>query len=155
MLLEDVTGLSNDTLLGLVVGAMDARARAHSYRNFRVGTMAWGLSPSGEMKFFKGANTKHSCESPKDCGEMKDMRAAHRAGVILTGFLVLAEPQPDHGSGLLFKTLHPCEACRKMMRGLKGAVVHEDARVITINARTCECQVLYMRELMRLHGERW
>jgi len=142
--------------MGMVAGAFDAQEEGKSYRGFKVGVMGWSLpDKSGKIKSFRGANTKLAPDKPKDCGEMKVMRAALKASVRLAGLVVVGMPQHDHRSGLIYPTLHPCEECRVVMRRLRGVVITDDTHVITIHPTRLIFLQLTIPKLMAAHGESW
>ena len=147
--------------MGMLAGALLAREEAQrcktSWRGYYVGTAAWGIDKAGQEQAFLAGNTKFSCDDPKDCGEIKNMRAARRRGVLLKRFFIIGTPQRDQGSGVLSGTLQPCELCRAWMRSqaYRDVVVQADTLIITFNPHTHWCQHFTVLELMRMHGERW
>lgn len=100
-----------------------ASRHSQSYRPFPVGCAVWaykqGCGPAERWRVFRGANIKATKGNPKICAEMSAIMGATQAGYgRIVGIAVVGEPQADQGSGILSKTLPPCEACREAFRVL-------------------------------------
>lgn len=135
----------------LLSHAKRARKKARHYNKFRVGATAWFPKAGGKIGIFKGANTKKTPETPKDCAEMKIFRAANRRKKILDGIVVVGVPRAEDTA----PTLHPCEECRRQIRHYlaTGRVVREDTYVICVNAETAFVEIFTVRSLIEAHGE--
>jgi cytidine deaminase len=135
----------------LVAPAMAARENGEHYNGFKVGCIGYHQTDDGSVCRFEGANTKPTPHSKKDCAEMKVMRAADHAGVILRGLVVVGQPRVEDDT----LTLHPCEACRELMRYYikKRRVIESTTSITCVNALTAHVEDFTVAELFVAHGE--
>ena len=110
--------------------ARQAASRANSYRGFKVGCVVLGWD-GRDYKTFLGANIKPVEGGPKVCAEPQAIGSARAAGCeLVVAIMVSGKPQIDHGSGFEPPTLHPCEACRFLMRNIPE--VQDDTIILTV-----------------------
>lgn len=118
---------------GLIQHAFDARAKARSYRGFRVGAtvLAYDAKRLASYRFYSGYNIKLTSDGQKTCAEQMAVLAALSAGyqrIIAIG--VVGPNQPDGESGKITPTLQPCGGCRRFLSSLPG-IVAPDTLIIT------------------------
>jgi cytidine deaminase len=128
------------------------------YGGFKVGAVglfqgrvSFSDPEAREAFVFLGANTKQTPDSPKDCAEMKIMRIAEGSEAIVEEFVVLGKPRPEDTA----PTLHPCEACRKLMRSHvhEGRVVRPTTRITCVNVEDGTIERFTLETLHAAHGE--
>lgn len=138
---------SDPTAAGFVAPATEARNGANHYNGFKVGALGYGGG-----RIFEGANTKPTADAAPDCAEMKIMRAAAEAGVILDGMVVVGQPRKEDTT----PTLHCCgERCRPLMRGYirEGKVLRPDTRITCVNVLTSAVEEFTVESMHAAHGE--
>ena len=133
----------------LIRRARKAAARANSWRGFRVGcaVLAWN---GKKYQSFVGANVKPVDGGSKFCSEWQAIGTARAEGFhLIVAVVVSGKPQMDQRSGFEPPTLHPCEACRFLMRNISEIL--DDTIILTVcNSEGPEEEMSFL-ELWELH----
>lgn len=141
--------------------AAKAREIAQSWRGFDVGTLVIGIRQNcrpweNPWSVRPYANTREVDEKDvkKKCGEIRGMENATKTVVLIVAFFVVGEPQEDHGSGVMSKTLTPCEICRPQMRAgivAKPQTVRQDTLVTTAHFQDLDIRDHYTVVTLHAH----
>lgn len=137
-----------------------ANKHAASWRDFRVGCAAFAWDPKrhaladfGERwKVITAANMKPVEGEQNICCERLAIGTARNAEYErIIGLVVVGEPQPDHRSGLITPTLHPCYHCRTFMLAMPETN-REPLTIITAHLEDDGVHELYsLTELVKIH----
>ena len=131
--------------------AVEARMRARSYRDFRVGAalIAWSHE-SSSWEVFRGMNTKVSKNARPVCAEAIAIAAAEAAGVMqINDIVIVGNPREEDET----RTLHPCDECRQFMWHSK--LIHRETRIITAlpPPQSSAYETHTMEKLLKRHGD--
>lgn len=112
--------------------AVQARSKASSYRNFKVGTalLAFrsGYRHHHAWKVFEGMNIKMAGDARSTCSEPIAIGATVLGEYdLIIGMIVVGQPREEDVG--VTKTLHPCQECRRLMHGYQHET-RPDMRVI-------------------------
>ncbi len=128
------------------------------YDGFLVGAVGIGLKPSAGRKngytwcAYADHNTKPHQKDTKYCGEMRVMRTADEEECIcFVGIVVVGNLRKEDKT----RTLHPCEACRALMRRKYRFLFHPTTIVLTATPGAKIREVHTVEALMNAHLERW
>ncbi len=121
----------------LVLRALEASRYSLSYRPFPVGCAVLATNFRGRLQVFQGHNMKVGKEARVTCGEVIAVGSAMQAGFThILALAVVGNAQPDQGSGLVTKTLHPCFRCRAELHAIP--IVSRSAVILTATMQVAE-----------------
>jgi len=129
----------------LIERAQEARRKAISYRNFRVGCAVWAFKTdavqvTGRWSVFTGSNLKVAEGARPICAEQLALGAAKSAGYDrIIAMVVVGEPQEDAESGIQSRTLHPCGECRRVFQEVPEVSPDTLLLALTPDEQTQEC----------------
>lgn len=131
-------------LLALYFQAEIKRARARSYRDFRVACAAWAYRKDASLvdtlwKPYYGINSKAGKDERNICAEPVALDSALSEGyTAIIGVVIVAETQDDDFG--LHPTLRPCKHCRDFMR--HHPLITADTIIVTALPPTKETESL-------------
>lgn len=141
----------NPIVAKLVPLAAAARDKGEHYADFKVGCIGYYADDDGNVCVIEGANTKLTPLEEKHCAEKKVLRVADRSDIMLDGLIVFGLPRKED----VAPTLHPCEACRKLLWYYvkQGRAIQLTTQIICVNAHNGEIEHFTVAELLAAHRE--
>ncbi len=136
-----------------------AASHDDSWRHFRVGCAVLAYRPEYEpfdhpnhpdrYKVFEGWNIKKEENGPKICAEQMAISAAMAAGYTTAIVVVVSGPvQADGATGIVGRTLRPCDGCRQFLR--TAGIVKNGTHIVTVDPDAREIEILTCEGLLAL-----
>jgi cytidine deaminase len=142
---------NSDFVLMLLHEISEFRARAASYRDFRVSAGAWGTGEAGRYGRVLGYNVKlDESDTVNIHAEDIVLAKAKQAGLRSISVLAVVAPtQEDHASGKETATLHPCGRCRTTLS--ESPLITDDTLIVTARPDFTAIQLASLSAIRAAH----